>query len=105
MNTARNSYFSNTMWMLVERIMRITIGLALTVSIARFLGPLEFGKLSYAMSLVAIFESSNIGLDKLLAKNLIEDEASSDYIMGAGIALRLGGALFLVFLTTVLVGF
>ena len=58
MNTARNSYFSNTMWMLVERIMRITIGLALTVSSHDFGSP-RFGKLSYAMSLVAIFESSS----------------------------------------------
>jgi len=45
-------YFSNTSWLLAERILRMTVALLVGVYVARYLGPERFGLLSYANSFV-----------------------------------------------------
>ncbi|WP_432772791.1 hypothetical protein [Francisella salimarina] len=48
-------YFANTSWLLIEKIIRMVVGLFVGVWIARYLGPKQFGVFSYAQSFVALF--------------------------------------------------
>ena len=48
-------YFKNTSWLFIERIVRLGTVLAVGIVVARHLGPIEFGKLSYATGFVGLF--------------------------------------------------
>ncbi|MCH2545675.1 MAG: flippase, partial [Alphaproteobacteria bacterium] len=45
-------YFSNTSWLLGERILRMGVSLFVGIYVARYLGPEKYGLLSYTMSFV-----------------------------------------------------
>jgi len=42
-NSGFKKYLSNTSWLFAEKIFRIAIGLFITVWLARYLGPEQFG--------------------------------------------------------------
>lgn len=48
-------YFKNTSWFLLEKILRLTVGLFVGILVARYLGPEKFGLFSYAQSFVGFF--------------------------------------------------
>ena len=45
-------YFTNTSWLLGERVLRMAVSLFVGIYVARYLGPERFGLLSYALSFV-----------------------------------------------------
>jgi O-antigen/teichoic acid export membrane protein len=48
-------YFTNTAWLFLEKILRVTLGLFVGVWVVRYLGPEQFGLLSYIQSFAGIF--------------------------------------------------
>lgn len=92
-----NKYFSNTLWLFFEKIFRIGIGLLITVLMARYLGPEQFGILNYAISFVALFGIlSSLGLNTLVTRELLNNPQDSDHIMGTSFMLSFVGALVLL---------
>lgn len=90
-------YLSNTSWLFGEKIFNIVIGLLITVWMARYLGPEQFGTLNYAISFVALFGIlSSLGLNTLATKELLTHPENSPYIMGTSFALSFIGALILL---------
>jgi O-antigen/teichoic acid export membrane protein len=90
-------YFSNTSWLFAEKIIRIGLGLFITVWLARYLGPEQFGMLNYAISFVALFGIlSSLGLSNLATRELLNNPKDSQYIMGTSFVLHLIGALVLI---------
>jgi len=96
-NSGFKKYLSNTSWLFAEKIFRIAIGLFITVWLARYLGPEQFGIFNYALSFVAIFGVlSSLGLDKLVTKELLSHPQDSHEIMGTSFTLRFIGAILLL---------
>lgn len=90
-------YLSNTSWLFGEKIFRIVMGLVITVWMARYLGPEQFGVLNYAISFVALFGIlSALGLNTLATKELLTHPEDSRLIMGTSFALSFVGALILL---------
>ena len=90
-------YLSNTLWLFCEKVLRIGLGLFITVWMARYLGPEQFGILNYVISFVALFGVlSSLGLDKIATKELLNNPNDSQYIMGTSLVLSLIGALVLL---------
>lgn len=90
-------YLSNTSWLFAEKIFRIAIGLFVTVWLARYLGPEQFGIFNYALSFVAIFGVlSSLGLDKLVTKELLSHPQDTQEIMGTSFTLRFMGTILLL---------
>ena len=50
-------YFSNTSWLLGERILRMGVSLFVGIYVIRYLGPEKYGLLSYTMSFVCLFSA------------------------------------------------
>lgn len=97
-HTGFKRYFKNTSWLLVEKVIRMFLGLIIGVLVARYLGPDEFGTLNYVISLVGIIAIiGTFGLDGILIRNLVKDESKRDSILGTAFWLRIFGS-FLVFL-------
>ena len=62
-------YFKNTSLLFAEKILRMFVGLFVGVWVARYLGPEQFGLLSYAQSFVGLFTIiATLGLDDVVVR-------------------------------------
>lgn len=87
-------YFKNSLWMLVEYVLRMFSAVFVGIYIARYLGPSQFGVLSYALAIVAFFIAiSRIGLDSILVRDLVNHPDQRQTYMGTAFGLMLAAAL------------
>ena len=90
-------YFKNTSWLLGEKFLRMFVGLFVGVWVARYLGPEQFGLLSYAQSFVFLFTAfSTLGLDGIVVRELVKDESKRDVLLGSAFSLKLIGAILIL---------
>ena len=85
---------SNTGWLFFDNVLRMGVGLLVGVWVARYLGPDQYGQLSYALAFVALFSSlANLGLDSIVVRNIVRSSTTKDEILGTVFVLKLmGGA-------------
>ena len=89
-------YFSNTSWLLCERIFRMGVSLFVGIYVARYLGPERFGLLSYANSYVGIFTAIAIlGLDGIVVRELVKSPDQRDTLLGTTFLLKVVGTLLM----------
>ena len=89
-------YFSNTSWLLGERILRMGVSLFVGIYVIRYLGPEKYGLLSYTMSFVCLFSAFlDLGHREIIVRELVLYPEQRYVILGSAILLRLGGAVFL----------
>ncbi len=86
---------ANISWMFADRMIRMGLGLVVSVWLARYLGPENFGLFSYAMALVAIGGAiATLGLDSVVVKELLIKPDDRDHILGTALILQfIGGML------------
>ena len=92
-HTGFMKYFKNTSWLFAEKIVRMIVGLFIGIWIARYLGPEQFGLLSYVQSSVLLFIAvAKLGLDSIVIKELLQNEKDAKgVILGTAFCLRLAG--------------
>ena len=57
----------NTGWLLLDKVLRMVLGLVIGIWMARVLGPVKFGQFNYALAFVALFSSfASVGLDRVV---------------------------------------
>lgn len=101
-------YFKNTSWLFGGQMFRMAIGLFVSVAVARYLGPKDFGLFNYVMSIVAMVGVvSQLGLRELARRELVESPERRNEIIGTCFALNLfagalayGVMLWVVFMNT-----
>ncbi|MEM9832813.1 MAG: flippase [Bacteroidota bacterium] len=97
-----NQYFGNTVWLLAENGMRLVAGLFVGVWVVRYLGPEDFGVLSYANSFVVVFAAlGSLGVDNILVRELIIQKDNRNYLMGSAFAIKLIGSMVLVLFVSI----
>lgn len=85
---------TNFSWLMAERVFGLTIGLFVSVYVARYLGPERFGILSYAQSLAGLFASMALfGIEGVVVRELIRSPDCQAELLGTAAILRLTGAL------------
>ncbi len=88
---------SNTFWLCADRLLRMGMGLVVGVWVTRYLGPEQFGLLSFAGAFVALFTPlTTLGLENVAVRDIVRNRADKDEILGTVITLRLLGALFAI---------
>jgi O-antigen/teichoic acid export membrane protein len=91
-NSGFMKYFKNTSWLLIERIFRLTFSFFIGVWVVRYLGPEEFGILSYTQSFVSLFAViASLGLDEIVIRELVKNPAKRDLLLGTAFGLKLIG--------------
>lgn len=86
----------NIGWLLIDKVLRMGIGLIVGAWIARYLGPEQFGKLGYTLAFVALFQSANsLGMDNIAIREMTRSPESTPGILGTVFSLRLVAALLL----------
>ncbi len=89
---------ANTSWLLIDKALRLAVGLLVGVWVARYLGPEQFGMLNYAYAFVALFSAlANVGLDSVVVRDIIREPRERDLILGSAFCLKaVGGTVALV---------
>ena len=99
-------YFTNTSWLFAEKVLRLIVGLAVGVWVARYLGPEKFGLLSYAQNFVGLFSAiATLGLDGIVVRELVKDERRRDELLGTAFILKIIGAGLTLLVLAVAVNF
>ena len=77
-------------WLSLEKVFSITLNLTVGVYLIRYLGSDDFGKLSYCLSMVGLFEAlAKLGLDAIVVRSLVKEEAATNDILGTALILKL----------------
>jgi len=90
----------NTGWLFIDRIVRMGVGLFVGVWVARYLGPEQFGLLSYAVAFVALFSGiATLGLDSIAVRNIVRDPSCRNETLGTVFLMKFVGAVITFGLT------
>ncbi len=83
----------STGWLMGDKVIRMLVGLYVTVWMVRYLGPEQLGLLNLATAVVAIFSLlSTLGLEQIVIKEITQSEAEQNKILGSALFLRLAGS-------------
>lgn len=87
----------NTGWLFADRVLRLAVGMVITIGMARVFGPAEFGQFNFAVAFVALFSQiATLGLDGIVVRNLVHDPAQKNRILGSAFVLKVCGSLVTV---------
>lgn len=88
MSTARR-FLSNTGWLVLDKVIRLGLGLLVGVLVARYLGPAKLGLISYAYALLGLWGAlAGLGLDETVVKRLVSDPSREAQTLGTAVVLR-----------------
>jgi O-antigen/teichoic acid export membrane protein len=77
-------------WLTGDRILRMGVGLLVGVWVARYLGPEQFGLLSYALAFVSFFNMlATLGFNDIVVRNIVREPSISSRILGTVFRLKL----------------
>jgi O-antigen/teichoic acid export membrane protein len=87
-------YLSNTSWLISEKVFNILISFVVGVYVIRYLGPENYGILSYAISFAGLFSAlAALGLDRIIVCDLVEEPFQHNELLGTAFVMRIIGAL------------
>lgn len=93
-------YFSNTGWIFAAKMVTFVVSFFTLALVARYLGPDNFGKLSYAQSFVGIFSIfASLGIDQILYRDLIAHPEKEREILGTAFIAKFVFGLLTFFAT------
>jgi len=94
-------YFKNTSWLFAEKILRMIVGLFVGIWVARYLGPEQFGLLSYVLAFVGLFAPlGKLGFDGIVSRDIAKNDSDIDELISTTILFKFLGSFVIVALTS-----
>lgn len=88
-------YASNASWALAARIFNTLTSFIVTIYLVRYLGPTNYGELSYAVSFVGLFSIiASLGLENVLYRDLVKYPDRRGAYLGTAFTIRLIAGVF-----------
>ena len=95
---------TNAAWLVMGRSVNMFLTLIVGILVARYLGPAEFGLMSYIISFVTLFAFfANLGIDGMLGPELVKHSEEHARHLGSAFVIKLCGAGLALFLITLTV--
>lgn len=86
----KKNFISNTSWIIAEKIINMIIQLFVGMISVRYLGPENYGSISYIGSIISLFNSiCTLGLEGVVIKKFIEEPEYIGEIIGTSIVMRI----------------
>ena len=86
----------NTIWLVMERVFTLILGVFITALVARYFKPESYGLFNYALAFVTMFTAiSTLGLETLTVKALVEKKYDEGTILYTSLFLRIIGGIIL----------
>lgn len=83
-------YSKNTAWLFSEKFFKFFVSFFVSVLVIRYLGPEDFGRLSYAMSINTLFlVVITLGLHPIVVKEIIRDESRTNILLGSAFTIQI----------------
>lgn len=99
-----NRVAKNAVWIIGCKIVQSVLALVINMLVARFLGPSNFGIITYASSLVAfIVPIMQLGLNSIIVQELVNNPKYEGKILGTSIGLSLISSFFCIVGLTIFV--
>lgn len=99
-------HFYNLLWMFSEQSLKIVSAIFVGVYVARYLGPRDFGILSYAVAIVTFFMAfTRLGMESILVRELVVNPYQYKRYMGTAFFLMLLGGIFGILFIALIVNF
>lgn len=96
-----NKVARNVSWLIVDKIFRMGVGLIISVWLARYLGPDNFGSFNYAIAFVALFSAvATLGLDSIVIREIIKKDNINE-LLGTVFTLKVVGGFVAFGLSTI----
>lgn len=92
------NFLINFSWIILSQFSKIILGGFTFIYVVRYLGPNDFGLISYALSIIGILHPlSTLGLDAIIFRNIIRDKKNEKIIIKTSYLIRIvsGTILFL----------
>lgn len=95
MKQGKNSVFKNASWMIGCKIVQSLLNLLIGLITARYLGPSNYGVISYVASVVAFaMPLMQLGLRHTLVKEFVKSPEREGVILGTSLALNIISSIF-----------
>lgn len=79
----------NSGWLLLDKLIRMSLGIFVSAWIARYLGPQEFGELAYSLAILALFQAiATLGLDGIVVREISNNAKKAGEVLGSTFLLR-----------------
>jgi O-antigen/teichoic acid export membrane protein len=84
----------NIGWLFFDKVLRMGVGLIVGVWIARYLGPEQFGLLSFVTAFVGLFGAiAGLGLQGIVVRDIVRDPSRKEETLGTAAFLQFVGGL------------
>lgn len=94
-------YLANTGWMFFGQMFGLLLSFFIGVWVVRYLGPENYGVLSYALAFTTLFSFiASLGVDSILNRELVKFPEKRDELMGTAFRLKLIGGI-IAFIVTI----
>lgn len=100
-----NKIIKNIIWLFFDKILRMGLGVLVSIYLAKYLGPTEYGELSFGISFVYFFlVISMLGMEPIIVREIIKNPHQTNKIISTSIILRLFFGT-IMFITSVFIAF
>lgn len=84
----------NISWLLAQNAVKLIFGLTVSLYLANYLGPEDFGVYSFGISVLSILLLfTNLGIDPILIRELVENKINKMNLLGSSFTIKLLGGL------------
>jgi O-antigen/teichoic acid export membrane protein len=95
----------NIGWLFFDKILRMGVGLLVGVWLARYLGPDQFGQMSYAVAFVSLFGVvAGLGLSGVVVRDIVRDPKVASCNISTAFFLQAFAGLVAMLMSTVAIG-
>ena len=85
----QNKTVRNSGWLIGGKLAQLVISLVVSLITARYLGPSNYGLISYASSYTAFFTAfCTLGINSLLVKELVDNPEQEGQVLGTSMVLQ-----------------
>ena len=85
----KNKVFTNSLWMMSEKLISILGLIFVTSFVAKYIGPENFGKLTFASSIFAIIQTvAMLGSENIIFQKTAKDRRLGEYIIDSTKVIR-----------------
>jgi len=82
--------FSNIGWLLIDKVIRLFLGVIISILLSRYLGPGEFGILNYSLAYIMLFSSiAGMGIQGIVVRDLIQFPNLNNTTLGTSFVITL----------------
>lgn len=85
---------ANIGWLIFDKAVRILVGLIVLIWIVRYLGPNQFGLLSFATAFMSLFlPIANLGMQSIIVRYIVREPESKEETLGTAVVMLLLSSL------------